>query len=365
MKLALRLAQRAAGRTRPNPLVGCILVRDQKIVGRGYHKQAGSLHAEPHALVDAGTLAEGATAYVTLEPCSHQGRTPPCADALIKAKVARVVVAIEDPNPLVAGRGLHRIRQAGIDVTVGVCQEEARRILAPFISWITRKRPLVTLKTAASIDGKIATRTGESQWITGPEARRRVHRLRDTHDVVMVGAGTAMIDNPQLTCRLPGGRHPIRLVVDSTLRIPLEMEFFRTIDEAPLWIAVTDRADPKKRQAMKAKGANILEIEATPQGRVNLTALMARLGALDVTSVLSEAGGILSQALLDARLPDRLELYLAPKLIGGHEASGILNGAGVSRLADAVKITHMRTRMLGHDLLIQGDLNYPDSKGAL
>ncbi len=362
MDRALRLAARAAGRTRPNPLVGCVIVRDDRVVGRGHHPRAGEPHAEVFALREAGELARGATVYVTLEPCSHQGRTPPCADALIRAGVARVVVAMTDPNPRVSGRGLQRLRDAGITVITGLREAEARRLNGPFISWISRKRPLVTLKMAASLDGKIATRTGESQWITGPLARRRVQRMRDTHDVVMVGIGTVAADDPRLNCRLPGGRDPIRLVVDSTLKIPETAAVFQSSSRAPLWIATTNRASSARVERLNRlhrERLRIIGCRADERGRVDLTDLMTRLGELEITSVLSEAGGILSDALLTAGLADRLALFFAPKLIGGRSAPGLLDGTGVARLAEVPVLTAMRLSRIGADLLLEGDIERP------
>ena len=357
MDQALALAARARGRTRPNPLVGCVIVRDDRVVGRGFHPKAGEPHAEVFALAEAGEAARGATVFVTLEPCSHHGRTPPCADALIRAGVARVVVAMTDPNPRVSGRGVQRLREAGIEVTVGLREEQARALNGPFLSWITRGRPQVTLKMAASLDGKTATHTGESQWITGPLARQRVQRLRDTHDLVLVGIGTVLADNPRLNCRLKGGRDPVRLVVDSRLRIPEDAAVFTASATAPLWIATTDRADPAKvaRLSRTPQRIRILTCRADADGRVDLVDLLARLGGMEITSVLSESGGILSGALLQAGLADRLALFLAPKLIGGRAAAGLFD-SGISRLLDAPTLTNLSVRRIGADLLLEGSL---------
>ncbi|MEO5378469.1 MAG: bifunctional diaminohydroxyphosphoribosylaminopyrimidine deaminase/5-amino-6-(5-phosphoribosylamino)uracil reductase RibD [Magnetococcus sp. DMHC-6] len=357
MSMAIRLAARATGRTRPNPLVGCVIVqRGGQVVGRGYHQLAGAPHAEVFALRAAGSLAAGATVYVNLEPCSHFGRTPPCCEALIQAGVARVVVAMSDPNPLVAGGGLQRLQQAGIEVSLGVGEAQAQWLNAPFVSWITRGRPLLTIKSAASLDGKTATHSGESQWITGDMARTRGQRLRDTHDVVLVGSGTVAMDNPRLTCRLANGRDPIRLVVDSTLAIPEDAQVFTSSEQAPLWIATTDRATEARRAALEKRArVQLIYCKKNGDGRVDLVDLMGQLGKMEVTSVLSEAGGRLTQALLDAKLADRLELFLAPKLIGGRGAPGILHGEGVSCLADAWRVSNLRVTHLGEDLLIQGD----------
>lgn len=358
MNHALRLASRARGRTRPNPMVGCVIVKEGRIVGKGYHHRAGEGHAEVLALDQARERAEGATVYVTLEPCSHYGRTPPCADTLIKAGVNRVVVAMKDPNPLVAGRGLERLRSAGIMVHLGVCEEEAHHLNQPFLTWITQKRPMLTLKMAASLDGKVATKHNESQWITGPEARLHVQKMRDRHDVVLVGSGTVLADNPRLNCRIKGGRDPIRLVVDSTLKIPLNANLF-TSTTAPLWIATTEQADSEHSKKIESKGAEVIVCHTTKEGRVDLVDLMHHLGKRDILSVLSESGGILSHALLNAGLADRLALFLAPKFIGGREAPGMLNGLGIEHLNLAPRLNNLSITKVGEDILLEGAITAP------
>ncbi|MEO5332566.1 MAG: bifunctional diaminohydroxyphosphoribosylaminopyrimidine deaminase/5-amino-6-(5-phosphoribosylamino)uracil reductase RibD [Magnetococcus sp. YQC-5] len=356
MAQALRLAAQAAGRTRPNPLVGCVIVKDEVILGRGWHPCAGAPHAEVFALREAGEQARGACVYVNLEPCTYYGRTPPCADALIQAGVARVVIAMIDPNPRVAGQGVARLRAAGIEVVTGVRETEALELNRPFITWIERERPLITLKLAATLDGKTATSTGESQWITGPVARHRVQRMRDIHDVVMVGIGTVLADDPSLNCRLKGGRDPVRLVVDSRLRIPDQAKVFTSSASAPLWIATGQNASFARAEALGSRdNVRVIPCTQTPDGRVNLIDLMLRLGDMDVTSVLCEAGGGLSGALLKAGLADRLALFLAPKLIGSHDARGLLDLAGVTSLADAWRLLNTRVSSVGEDLLIEGD----------
>ncbi|MBF0262234.1 MAG: bifunctional diaminohydroxyphosphoribosylaminopyrimidine deaminase/5-amino-6-(5-phosphoribosylamino)uracil reductase RibD [Magnetococcales bacterium] len=356
MALALRLAARATGRTRPNPVVGCVIVRDGEIVGQGYHPYAGAPHAEVFALREAGARALGACAYVNLEPCSHHGRTPPCADALIRAGVARVVIAMIDPNLQVSGRGVDRLRAAGIEVVVGVRAEEAFELNRPFVIWIEKERPLITLKLAASLDGKTATRTGESQWITGPAARARVQRMRDQHDAVLVGIGTILADNPRLNCRMPGGRDPVRVVVDSRLRIPDNARVFDSSVDSPLWIATGRGANFARAEALGSRAnVRVIPCRETPDGRVNLSDLMARLAELDLTSVLCEAGSVLTGALLEAGLADRLSLFVAPKLIGGKDSRGLLDSIGIGSLADAQRLVNMNVSQVGEDLLIEGD----------
>lgn len=361
MQQALRLAGRAVGHTRPNPLVGCVIVREGRVVGKGYHQRAGEPHAEVLALRQAGEAARGATVYVTLEPCSHHGRTPPCADALVQAGVGRVVAAMTDPNPQVAGRGVQRLQGAGIAVTEGVCEADAQRLNQPFVTWMTRGRPLVTLKMAASLDGKTATHTGESQWITGPLARQRVQRMRACHDLILVGIGTVLADNPRLNCRLRGGRDPIRLVVDSTLRTPLDAAILTSSAQAGVWIAITERAPEARQRAMRSLAeagvsVELLVCRATPSGRVDLGDLMARLGKRDILSVLTESGAVLNAALLDAGVVDRLALFLSPQLIGGQGAVGLLHGDGVASLADAHRLTDLRITPVGEDFLLEGAL---------
>lgn len=355
MDQALRLAARGIGRTSPNPVVGCVIVAKGKVVGRGFHPKAGEPHAEVFALRDAGEMAEGATAYVTLEPCSHTGRTPPCAEALIKAKVGRVVAAMTDPNPKVAGRGMQMLAAAGIVVETGIREREAQELNRPFITWIEKSRPLVTLKMAASLDGKTATRTGESQWITGPEARMKVQAMRNQHDVVMVGIGTVLADDPRLNCRQAGGRDPVRLVVDSNLRIADDAAIFTSSKSAPLLIATLQKNSQQRIARVKANNAELILCRETAAGQVDLQDLMQQLGKRDITSVLSESGGILSDGLLNAGLVDRLALFLAPKLIGGQGAPGLLKGLGVEHLAQAREIVDLKIRTLGRDLFLEGN----------
>jgi diaminohydroxyphosphoribosylaminopyrimidine deaminase / 5-amino-6-(5-phosphoribosylamino)uracil reductase len=354
MDQALRLASRGIGRTRPNPVVGCVIVAKGKVVGRGFHQRAGEPHAEVFALESAGDKARGATVYVTLEPCSHTGRTPPCAEALIKAGVKRVVAAMTDPNPKVSGRGVKMLEKAGIEVDVGVLEAKARLFNRPFITWISKGRPTLTLKMAASLDGKTATRTGESQWITGPEARMVVQGMRNRHDVVMVGIGTVLADDPRLNCRISGGRDPIRLVVDSNLRIPDSATIFNSSDSAPLMVATLKKHSKKKIKKLTDRNVQVVLCKETAAGQVDLADMMQRLGRLEITSVLSEAGGILSDALLNAGVVDRLALFLAPKLIGGQEAPGLLQGLGVKHLAKAQEIADLKVTKIGRDLFLEG-----------
>ncbi len=355
MDRALRLARRGLGRTAPNPVVGCVLVQDGQVVGEGFHPKAGAGHAEVFALREAGSRARGATAYVTLEPCSHYGRTPPCVDALIQAGVVEVVAAMGDPDERVAGRGFERLKEAGIVVRVGVRQAESVALNRPFVSRILRGRPLLTVKMAASMDGKTATQTGQSQWITGVAARVSVGRLRDTHDVIMVGIGTVLADDPKLNCRIVGGRDPIRLVVDSQLRIPDAAQVWSSSVAAPLWLA-TVGAGGERAQYLQRRGAKIIACRDDGVGRVDLNDLLKQLGDLGINSVLSEAGAVLTGALMRSGLVDRLALYLAPMLIGGVGAPGLLGNMGVDDLKEAPRLHGAEISRVGSDFLLTASL---------
>lgn len=352
MRQALALACRAAGRTSPNPMVGALVVKDGEVVGEGCHLCAGTPHAEVHALADAGEAARGATVYVTLEPCCHHGRTGPCADALIAAGVKKVVAAMTDPNPKVAGQGLARLRAAGVEVVEGVLAAEAARQNEAFLKWISTGLPFGIMKTAMTMDGKIATRTGQSKWITGPAARERVHRLRDYCDAILVGVGTVLADDPALTARLPesGGHNPLRVVVDSAARTPLTAQMV-TDGQAPTVIAVTDRAPAERVAALRAAGAEVLALPAGPTG-VDLAALWRALGARKLTSVLVEGGAAVNAAALTANIIDKVYAFVAPKIIGGATAPGPVGGEGAAALAAAVSLEDMACEAVGEDILI-------------
>lgn len=352
MRAALRTAAYARGRTSPNPLVGAVIVRDGRIVSIGWHRAAGTPHAEVHALNMAGELARGATLYVTLEPCSHYGRTPPCVEAIINAGIARVVAAMSDPNPKVAGRGFDRLRQAGIDVEVGVLENEARRLNEVFLKWITTGLPFVMMKTAMSLDGKIATSTGQSKWITSDAARRRVHQWRDEFDAIMVGIGTVLSDNPSLTTRLDrSSRNPIRIIVDSRARTPLDANI--VIDgQSKTIIAVSERASKENIDRLRAAGVEI--ITAGEGEHVDLQRLMKELATREITSVMVEGGGTLNFAMLRAGLVDKINAFIAPKVIGGRTALTAVEGEGFTNLDQAVELIDVETEMIGGDILIGG-----------
>ena len=356
MRRALRLA--SLGRhASPNPMVGCVLVSDAgQTVGEGWHPKAGEPHAEVFALRDAGELARGATAYVTLEPCSHHGRTPPCAEALLAAGVRRVVCTMADPDVRVAGRGFERLRQGGVEVSVGLLEADARALNAAYVKHRETGLPWVVLKTAMTLDGKIATSTGDSKWITSGVSRLAVHRqLRDRCDAILTGIGTVLADDPALTTRLMhrAGRNPWRIVVDSRLRTPLNAEVVRLAGEdGRTIIAVADGADPAQSAALEARGCKILVCNGI-NGRVDLGDLLRRLGTRgDIVGVLVESGGQLAASLLAQILADRWLAFIAPKVIGGEAAPGPIGGLGIAKMADAQRVQFRQIRRCGPDIII-------------
>lgn len=353
MKRALSLARRAAGGTSPNPLVGAVIVRDGRIVGEGYHRHAGLPHAEVEALRDARERAAGATMYVTLEPCNHHGRTPPCTEAIIAGGLRRVVAAVTDHNPRVRGSGLKRLREAGIEVNVGVREGEARTLNEPYFKYIATGRPLFILKYAMSADGKMASTTGASRWISGERSRALVHRLRSRVDAIMVGIGTALADDPQLTARHPRGRDPLRVIVDSRLRLPATARMFRQQSTAATLVASTKEAPSARRAALEAAGAEVIALPDRG-GSVDLPALAAELGRRGITSVLLEGGPTLAAAALEADLVDRVMIFMAPIILGGKGSPGPVAGVGRDSPAEAWSLVDTRTRRLGADVLLEG-----------
>jgi diaminohydroxyphosphoribosylaminopyrimidine deaminase/5-amino-6-(5-phosphoribosylamino)uracil reductase len=352
MRAALALARRGLGTVWPNPAVGCVIVARGRVVGRGWTQPGGRPHGETEALGRAGEAARGATAYVSLEPCCHWGRTPPCTDALIAAGIRRVVVALEDPDPRVAGAGVRQLHAAGLEVETGLCEAEAAEINAGFFCRLRNRRPLVTLKLATSLDGRIATGSGESQWITGPPARERAHALRAAHDAIMVGTGTVLADDPQLTCRLPGLAHrsPVRVVVDRHLRIPPTTRLISDARAVPVWVLTLPSADPERRQAFLRAGATVIDIDPSPDGNGSLAAALAALGERGITRLLVEGGGHLAAAFARAGLIDRLVWVHAPMLIGGDGIPAIAE-VGLEVLSKAPSFTRLSTETVGDDVL--------------
>lgn len=350
MALALSLGRRGMGRVWPNPAVGCVIVAGGRVVGRAHTADGGRPHAETQALVQAGPLARGAVAYVTLEPCAHHGQTPPCAAALIAAGVARVVVATGDPDPRVAGRGIALLRAAGVQVDLGCLEAQARVDHAGFLSRITLGRPFITLKLALSLDGRIATATGESQWITGPEARRAVHMLRARHDAVMVGAGTARADDPMLTVRDLGiDRQPVRVVISRRLDLPVAAALARSAGQVPLWICHGADADAERVAVWQALGARCFPCEIR-DGTVDVGAALTALAGAGLTKVLCEGGGGLAATLLSAGLVDELVVFAAGVLIGA-EGTPALAALGVERLVDAPRFKLDDVQKIGADVM--------------
>ena len=350
MRMAIDLALRAEGRTSPNPLVGAVIAKGGRILGKGYHKKCGLPHAEINAIRDAGPNTRGSTLFVNLEPCDHFGRTPPCTDAIIKSGVKKVVIGMRDPNPINNGRGTKKLRRRGIEVVVGILEEEARAINGPYIKFITTGFPFVTAKVAQSLDGKIATRTGDSRWITSRDARRYVHELRGKVDAVMVGANTVVKDDPLLTNRGYSDRQPVRIVVDSRLRIPLGARIFSNIDTSPLIIATVNRTH--KTAQYLDRGAKVISIKPRG-GRVDIRALLNILAGHGMTNILVEGGGELVASLVEARLVDRFLFFVAPKIIGGKDAVTSVEGRGINKINRALTLKDMVVRRFGKDILIE------------
>ena len=362
MRRALDLAERGRGRTSPNPLVGCVVAHGDEVVGEGWHERAGEPHAEVHALRAAGAQARGATAYVTLEPCNHHGRTPPCTDTLLAAEITRVVIAALDPDPRVSGRGVARLREAGVEVVEGVLRAEAIALDPAYHTHRRLGRPWVRYKTAMTLDGKIATRTGRSRWITGDASRALVQRWRSEHDLVAVGVTTVLRDDPRLTARVDGGRTPHKLVFDSVARTPADAALFAA-DEAGtaarVTVAVGPRAPAARVDALRERGARVI-VSDDGRGRPSIGETLSRLGADGALSLLLEGGGTLAWSFAEARALDRLAWFIAPKLLGGTAASP-LGGLGVATMEDALTLADTSVRHVGDDLLIEADVAYPST----
>jgi diaminohydroxyphosphoribosylaminopyrimidine deaminase/5-amino-6-(5-phosphoribosylamino)uracil reductase len=354
MKRALRLAEKGRGRTSPNPLVGAILVKNGKVVAEGYHAKAGEAHAEIIALQRAKERAKGATLYINLEPCTHYGKTPPCAPQVIKAGVKSVVIGMEDPNPLVRGKGIGTLKKAGLNVHAGILERECQRLNEAFCKYIVAKEPFVILKVAATLDGKISTREGDSKWISGEASRRFVHKLRDEVDGVLVGIGTVLRDDPLLTTRIKGGRDPYRIVLDSQLKIPEEAKVIGDFP-ARVVIATTESAPEDKMERLRKRGVRILPLESK-EGKIDLKSCLSKLGEIGMMSLMVEGGNQVNGSFLDEGLIDKLLLFLSPKLIADPQAPGIFGGKGVSKLQEAIPLKEMKARRIGEDILLEGYL---------
>ncbi len=348
MKLAIELARSASGQTSPNPMVGAVVVKNNQIIGMGAHLKAGEPHAEVHAIRMAGEKAKDATIYVTLEPCSHHGKTPPCADLIILSGIKRVVIASTDSNPLVAGRGIKKLKEAGIMVETGLLESEAYELNEVFFHFIKTGLPYVTLKSASSLDGKTATVSGESKWITGEIARQDVHRLRHQHDAILVGVNTVIQDNPSLTTRLPeGGKNPIRIILDSTARTPLNARVV-TDRQAPTWLIATNKADQRKITEMQALGVNVIVLSDS----LEISEVLRELAERGITSLFVEGGAEVHGSFLKAGAFQQLISYFAPKLLGGKQAPSIFGGEGLVHIKDAVLLQIRDVTMVGEDIRV-------------
>jgi diaminohydroxyphosphoribosylaminopyrimidine deaminase/5-amino-6-(5-phosphoribosylamino)uracil reductase len=357
MSRALRLARRGAGRVSPNPMVGAVVVRNGRVVGEAYHGAAGKPHAEALALKEAGRRSSGADLYVNLEPCCHHGRTPPCTDEILRAGIGRVWVAILDPNPLVRGRGIRTLRRRGVEVNVGLFAEEAARLNESYLTYVQTGRPFVVAKLATTLDGKIATATGESRWISGPSSRRRTHRLRHEADAIIVGAGTVIADDPELTVRMGARqpRHPVRIVLDTKLRIPLGARVLAPSEQARTVVACGRGADRARIEALRSRGIEVWRCAVDSNRRVDIRSVVGRIGREGLSSVLIEGGREVIASALKAGVVDKLLVFVAPKILGGGACEAV-GDLGVKKLSRAISLTEGRGRRVGEDFLIEGYL---------
>lgn len=355
MKMALALAEKGRGFTSPNPMVGAVVVKDGRVVGKGFHAAAGKAHAEVNAIADAGPCAENATLYVTLEPCNHTGRTPPCTERILESGIRRVAAAMRDPNPNVAGGGIAYLRQNGIEVSVGMCESEARTLNECFIKYVRTQRPFVILKCASTLDGQIATRTGDARWVSGVESRHHVHLLRHSVDAIMVGIGTVLADNPSLTTRLKDGRgrDPVRIILDSHLSVPEDAKVLRVKSDSDTIIFSGSAASEDKKARIEEKGVRVLH-SPLKDGTIDLLPLMERLGAMGISSLLIEGGGRLIASAIASGIVDKILIFYAPKLMGGNDGVSICMGKGAASMSRCISVERMDVERFGDDVLIQG-----------
>lgn len=377
MRRAIELAKKGGGYVHPNPLVGCVVVKDDEIIAEGYHEKYGEFHAERNALTRCKTETKGASLYVTLEPCCHYGKTPPCTEIIIEKGIKKVFVGILDPNPLVAGKGVKILRDAGIEVEVGLCENEIREMNKVFLKYITTKRPYVIMKTAMTLDGKIAAHTGDSKWVTNEESRKMVHELRSELAGVIVGIGTVLADDPMLNVRLEGNHHqPIRIVVDSNLRIPIDSQLVKTANEYRTIVACRhfDRSEAERSEVEKSSinvnkqkgflhslrslemtGVELLECQSN-NNHVDINDLMTKLGAMGIDSLLLEGGGTLNAAFLEAGCVDEVWAFIAPKIIGGEGAKTPVSGKGIDKMSEAINLQDIDIQNINGDILIKGKI---------
>ena len=353
MRLAISLAKKGEGSTNPNPMVGAVIVKDGRIIGQGYHKKCGELHAERNAFASLTEPAQGAVLYVTLEPCCHYGRTPPCTDAIIEHGISKVVIGSSDPNPLVAGKGADQLRSRGIEVVEGFLKEECDALNTIFFHYITTGLPYTAVKFAMTLDGKIATGSGLSKWITGEASRRHIHHLRNKYAAIMVGIGTVLADDPLLNCRIEGGSNPLRVICDSRLRIPDGSQICRTARNIPTLIAYSDAPDSRVSQ-LEAMGITLLHLP-DGRGRTDLAGLLRELGKMKIDSILVEGGGNMHDSIMAGGLADHVYAYIAPKIFGGANAKSPVEGSGVQAPDCCAKLTNLKTTLLGEDILLEYD----------
>ena len=355
MKRAIELAKGGWGRTNPNPLVGAVIEKDGKIISEGFHEVVGESHGEVCAIKNATSSVAGSTMYVNLEPCSHYGRTPPCVKAIIEAGIKKVVIAMIDPNPKVSGRGVNILKEAGVEVEVGVMEKEARALNEIFINYVVNKRPFVIMKTAMTLDGKIATFTGSSKWITGTEARRYVHIIRDRVSAIMVGSNTVIKDNPFLTTRLEekAGKDPVRIIVDGRGIVPEDSNVFNSHSKAPVILATTYSIDKDKEERLIEKGVKIIKTEGE---HVDLELLMDELYKINIDSILLEGGGTLNSYAISSKIVDKVMFFVAPKIVGGKNAVTPVEGCGIDKMEDELEVKNLSIKRYGSDILIEGYL---------
>ena len=357
--MAVALEEGRAGRPSPNPHVGAALVKGRSLLAKGHHERAGEDHAEIAALRVAGAKAKGATLYVSLEPCNHQGRTPPCTDAILAAKIARVVIGCRDPNPHVAG-GIEKLRAAGIDVVVGVKEAEAKGLITPWSKFVTTGLPYVSLKLALSLDGRIATRSGSSKWVTGPEARQRVHALRGAHDAVAIGIGTALADDPRLTVRDAPGSSPVRVIFDTKLRLPPHARLVETAPDVPTLVLCSVDAPASNEEALVTRGVEVLRAPSSAEGRIDPLAALRLLSARGIVTLMVEGGAELAGSILAGRLCDELHAFIAPILLGPRGRPGAVDWAGPDTPAEAPRIANPRWELVGSDAYVHGVVQFAE-----
>lgn len=362
MDLALRLALKAKGMTSPNPMVGAVVVKNSRIIGKGYHQRPGLSHAEVIALNEAGKLTKGATLYVTLEPCAHFGKTPPCVDMIVKSGIRKVIIGMVDPNPLNNGRGIKILRQHKIKVEVGFLEDKLRKLNEAFIKYITKRIPFVTIKLAQSLDGKIATKTGDSQWITSDQSRAYSHRLRANYDAIMVGVNTILRDNPKLDSWF-SKRHPRKIIVDSHLSTPSLANIFFEGSQVIIVTLPAKAGQETENRKILAQKAKILEVKEK-FGQINLKDMLKKLAMLEITNILVEGGGTLVGSLFDERLVDKILFFISPKIIGGKNAISSVMGEGITRIDRAFKLKEVKLKRIGEDFLVEGYINEQTTYGA-